>query len=118
MNAPETITSLPELDHVLRESSRRPVVIFKHSTRCGISAHAFQAYRDWVAGRAEGPLYTVIEVREARPVSDALAKRTGVRHESPQAFVIRDGDVVWAGSHWDISDDALDRAVDQAGSIE
>lgn len=111
MQAPENITSLPELDYVLRESSGRPVVIFKHSTRCGVSAHAFQAYRDWVATRERGPMFTFIEVPGSRSVSDALAHRTGVRHQTPQAMVVRDGSVTWWASHWDISDEALNRAL-------
>ena len=42
----------------------------------------------------------LIVVQHARPVSNAVVERFGVRHESPQALLLRDGRVVWHASHW------------------
>jgi len=112
MTLPATITTQVELDHAFAESGGRPVVIFKNSGRCGISAHAYQSYRDLVAARAvPDALFTVIEVPEARGVSDELAARTGIRHETPQIIALRNGAAIWFASHWDVSPEALQRAL-------
>ena len=52
----------------------------------------------------------MIEIQRARPVSIALAERTGVRHESPQALLLRDARVVWHASHYQIHLTALEKA--------
>lgn len=108
------LTTPIEFDRALRESEGRPVVILKHSPRCSISAHTLGEFRRWAEGTGNEAFYGVVDVLGARALSDEIARRTGVRHESPQAFVLRGGRVVWAGSHWDITDDALDRALDEA----
>lgn len=46
-----------------------------------------------------------------RPISRWIADHTGVRHESPQALLFRDGQVVWNASHHRISERSLERAV-------
>jgi thioredoxin 1 len=52
----------------------------------------------------------VITVQTHRPLSDAAATRLGIRHETPQALLLRDGKVVWNASHFSITASALDRA--------
>ncbi|HSS48947.1 MAG TPA: monothiol bacilliredoxin BrxC family protein, partial [Thermoanaerobaculia bacterium] len=59
---------------------------------------------------AGGHLFAVIEIQVARAVSDALAQRTGVRHESPQIFLLRQGQVAWQASHYGINRQALRQA--------
>jgi len=44
--------------------------------------------------------------------------RTGVRHESPQVLLIRDGLAVWHGSHWEITEQALDQAAEDHLAVE
>jgi bacillithiol system protein YtxJ len=114
MTAVIPLTTPIEFDRALQESQGRPVVILKHSPRCSISAYTLGAFRRWAEDAGAGALYGVVDVLGARALSDEIARRTGVRHESPQAFVLRGGRVVWAGSHWDITDEALDRALDEA----
>jgi thioredoxin 1 len=53
----------------------------------------------------------MITVQTHRPVSDAVAKLLGVRHETPQAILLRDGKVVWNASHFRITATELDKAV-------
>jgi len=107
------ITTHLELDRALEASREGPVLIFKHSCACGISAIALQTYNDFLADRSSGDgiLYTLIEIQDARDVSTELARRTGVRHESPQAMLVRDGQAVWTASHWDISRESLGEAL-------
>ena len=90
-------------------------VLYKHSPICSTSGVA----RDEIAElrrQREVPVYIVDVVRE-RPLSRALAERTGVAHESPQAIVLRAGVATWHRSHYDIRADAIGRALDQLAAM-
>ena len=67
------------------------------------------AHRRWVAFRDAHPDVPCYEVHviESRAVSDLIAARLDVQHESPQAIVVRDGVSVWDGSHFQITADEL-----------
>ena len=45
----------------------------------------------------------ILEVQSAREISRELANLTGVRHETPQVIVLRDGKAVWNASHFDVT---------------
>jgi bacillithiol system protein YtxJ len=107
----QRIRSIQELDELLQQSKERPVWIFKHSLTCPISSQAWAEFRLFAERRPEGDgVYGLIEVQNARPVSNAVAERTGVRHQSPQAILLRDEAVAWHGSHYSIELAALERA--------
>lgn len=55
--------------------------------------------------------HAIVRVIEERPISLALADRVGVKHESPQALLIKDGQALWHDSHRAITTDALISAV-------
>lgn len=95
------LNTLERLDELFDESHRRPVVVFKHSNSCGISAHLFEEI-----GGVEGDINVVI-VQESRDVSNAIAERTGFRHHSPQAFVLKDGRAVYQASHYAIDPEKI-----------
>ncbi len=104
-----------DLDRLLAQAGAQPVLIFKHSTQCPISAAAYRAFHAAVASGdlgAVGP--AMVRVVEERPVSQAVAARLGVRHESPQALLVRDGRVLWQASHYAITRDALRAAAREA----
>lgn len=96
MNAIE-ITSKEELHSLFEKSSDGPVVLFKHSVTCPISLDVYKTIES-----VEGDVNLIV-VQRTRPVSNEIAERTGVRHESPQALVIRNGEVVYHASHYDIT---------------
>jgi bacillithiol system protein YtxJ len=99
-----------DLDAVFQRSHEHPVLIFKHSETCPVSARAHSEYLE--ALDAHGPDSALVVVQRARPVSDAIADRTGVRHESPQALLISGGEVLWHASHHSITAEALGRQLD------
>lgn len=107
------LQSVDEIDPLLERSYEAPVVIFKHSLTCPISRRAYGEYQRYLDQRPEGDptVCTLVEIQQAREVSTAIARRTGVRHESPQALVVREGEVVWHASHSSIRVEALQRAV-------
>jgi len=45
----------------------------------------------------------LVDVRAERPLSQQIAARTGVRHESPQVIILRRGASIWNASHYDIT---------------
>jgi|YNPNPStandDraft_1061719.scaffolds.fasta_scaffold06311_5 bacillithiol system protein YtxJ len=109
------ITTPEALETILTREDGPPVMLFKHSTRCPISARALRAAEAWLADHPGLVNPCRILVVEHRPVSDLAAERLGVRHESPQALLIRGGRVIWHASHLSIHGDALDKALRQAG---
>jgi bacillithiol system protein YtxJ len=90
------VESIDGLDLLFEQSFEKPVVIFKHSTTCGISSGV---YREVGLVSAD---VNLIVMQTHRDISNAIASRTGVRHESPQAFVLKDGKAVYHASHYDI----------------
>lgn len=107
------LQNVDEIDQLIAESRARPVMIFKHSLICPISAMAHREYERFLNGRPpdDEVVHTLIEIQNARPVSNAVAEKTGVRHESPQALLLRDGEVVWHSSHGSIREDSLKDAL-------
>jgi len=95
------IGSLEELDEIFERSNVAPVLIFKHSNTCGISADVLQQL-----STIDGEMNMVV-VQERRAISDAIADRTVYRHQSPQAFVIDDGKVVYHASHYGIDPERI-----------
>lgn len=107
------LQSVDEIDSLIEKSYETPVMIFKHSLVCPISSAAYGEFVRYLAERpADDPVvHALIEIQNARPVSNAVAERTGVRHESPQALVLRQGQVVWHRSHGALRVAALAQAV-------
>ena len=93
------------LDNLLTDSKQRPVIVFKHSNACSISA---RAYREMEKVQAD---VNLLVVQSARDVSRELANLTGVRHETPQVIVLRDGKAVWNASHFDVQAGAVAEAL-------
>lgn len=84
----------------LQEKALPPACwVFKHSTACPVSA---RAAREVEALETELPVYWV-NVREQRDLSDWVAATFGVRHESPQLILVRDGRAAKSWSHFEVT---------------
>ncbi|GIV61177.1 MAG: hypothetical protein KatS3mg044_0043 [Rhodothermaceae bacterium] len=94
-----------ELEAVLDRSHTEPVVLFKHSLTCGISSMARREVLK-LAQEHDVPVYEVV-VQRARPLSNRIAERFAIRHESPQVLVFRDGQPVFHTSHGAIQTERL-----------
>jgi bacillithiol system protein YtxJ len=106
------LVDLPSLEAAIAESRERPVLLFKHSRFCGVSCEALDELHSHIEARAETAVaYKMITVQTHRPVSDAASQRLGLRHETPQAILLRDGKVVWNASHFRITATQLDQAL-------
>lgn len=81
-------------------------ILFKHSTRCPISAHARGEMERFMEQHPDAPVYTV-DVNDSIEASDYLAAKTGIDHHSPQVIVTRGGRPEWHAEHFDVRADAL-----------
>ncbi|SFI97281.1 bacillithiol system protein YtxJ [Thermoflavimicrobium dichotomicum] len=108
------ITDLEALEQLMVHSKEQPVLIFKHSTACPVSAQAYRElkeFSEWID--LDELTIRVVHVIENRPVSNEIADRFGIKHESPQAFLIKDEQVYWHASHFHITKYALLSAYNQ-----
>lgn len=98
-----------QLKQIIAKSQQKPQVIFKHSTRCSISAVALQRLQ-----KAEQPSdidFYFLDLIAHRDISNKVAQVFGVNHESPQVLLIKDGNCVFDESHLGIHmDDILEQA--------
>jgi len=94
------LTSEQELQLLLKESHSQPILLFKHSTSCNISTTAkARLERKWkdTDNATVKPVY--LDLLNYRAISQKIAELTGVRHESPQAIVLKDGKATYNASH-------------------
>ena len=111
MNELKPIVDIAALDDAIAESANRPVLLFKHSRTCGISCEAFDELQLHLSASPRPVAYKLITVQSHRRVSDEASARLGVRHETPQAILLKEGRVVWNASHFRITADELHRIV-------
>jgi bacillithiol system protein YtxJ len=109
----QLLESVADLDAALTRSHAHPIVIFKHSATCGTSALAHEEVEAFVAGAPWAEIF-VVSVHAGRALSNDIAARFKVRHESPQALVIKDGAVSWHASHFRVTADAIAAALASA----
>lgn len=89
------------MKQLISNSDVKPQVIFKHSTRCSISAVAFQRLQK--AQQPEGIDFYYLDLLAHRPISNRISEVFRVHHESPQVLVIKEGKCIYDESHLGIS---------------
>ena len=95
----KVLENIDQLDKVMNISTEKPVVIFKHSTSCGISRmvlNQFQNNADFDEGAV---LLLYLDLLAHRNISDAVAEKFGVMHQSPQMIILKNGQVAYHASH-------------------
>jgi bacillithiol system protein YtxJ len=105
------LSGLDDLERALAATDERPLLLFKHSFTCGVSAEALDELVSHLNERELDASYAMVTVQTHREVSNAVARRLGVRHESPQALLIREGRVVWSASHFRVTAAAVAAAL-------
>lgn len=100
------LTDLGQLNEIIQISHQKPVIIFKHSTRCSISKMALRMFeREYNLTNNEITTY-FLDLIAFRDISNEIASRFEVVHQSPQLILIVDGKSIYNVSHSDI--DALE----------
>lgn len=101
------LTEIKQLDKIVDESADKPVVIFKHSTRCSISRMALKNFeREYNLEENEATPY-FLDLLEHRDISNEIAQKFQVIHQSPQLLLIKNGKSVYDVSHSEIDAEAL-----------
>ena len=96
------------LDNLLSDSKQKPVILFKHSNACPISARAYREME-----KLED--VNLLEIQAAPEISREVEKLTGVRHESPQVILLREGKAVWDASHFAVNAASVSQALESNG---
>lgn len=95
------LTDLGQLNEIMALSNEKPVAIFKHSTRCSVSRMALKQFENEFDFSDKVTPY-FLDLIAYRDVSNEIANRFGVQHQSPQLILIKDGKAVYNASHSDI----------------
>lgn len=92
-----------QLEEIIKESYSIPVLIFKDSTRCIISSMAIKQFQnDYTASKDQLKSY-YLDLLTYRSVSNAVAEKFDVFHQSPQVLLIKEGKCVYSETHNSIS---------------
>lgn len=98
------LVSVDTLEQIREDSKSHPIVIFKHSTSCSISAMALNRLeRSWDDAEMEITEAYYLDLLSFRDISNAIVEKFGIDHQSPQVLVIKDGICVYDNSHMGIS---------------
>ena len=105
------LNSEKQIDEIKKDSFNKPVIIFKHSTRCAISSLALDRLENGSKNGIEEEFTPYfLDLIRYRHLSDQVAEEFDVYHESPQLIMLKDGKAVYHNSHLGISyDDVLSR---------
>ena len=105
------LTSVEQLTEIEQKSELRPQLIFKHSTSCGISNMVLRIFKDTYPLEKESADVYYLDLHQFRQVSNEVAAKFGVYHQSPQLIIIKDKLVVGHNSHGAITEMELERYV-------
>lgn len=104
------LTDLGQLNEIVDLSNEKAVLIFKHSTRCSISRFALKQFENEFDLEEKITPY-FLDLLNHRDVSNEVANRFEVFHQSPQIVLIRNGKAIFSTSHNDIDAKFLERFV-------
>ncbi len=109
----QDLSDMDQLDGLFNTSQQRNVAIFKHSTRCGVS----RVVKNDIAKNWDASVeieFHYLDLLAHRDISNAIADRTGILHESPQLIVLRNGMVKYHASHHSIGLASMNEALNTA----
>ena len=105
------LTDLGQLTEIIELSNQQPVLIFKHSTRCSISRFALKNFENEYDFSEEELQAYFLDLLEYRSISNEIANRFEVKHQSPQILLIKDGKCIYHESHDGVEVSSLKRFV-------
>jgi len=101
------LTNNNQLEEILKLSNITPVLIFKHSTRCGISRMALKTFeREFDLDETEISIF-FLDLLNYRALSQDISIKFKVAHQSPQVLLIKNEEVIYHDSHDYISFDKI-----------
>tara|TARA_R110002020_G_scaffold199908_4_gene401895 strand:+ start:2353 stop:2745 length:393 start_codon:yes stop_codon:yes gene_type:complete len=102
---------MEQIEELIEISKAVPVLIFKHSTSCGISRMVLKEFEtDYdIEEKQLEPFF--LDLKRYRDISQAIANQFEVTHESPQVLLIKNGNSVYNSSHGAISLEAIKKKI-------
>ncbi|UJP66231.1 bacillithiol system redox-active protein YtxJ [Mongoliitalea daihaiensis] len=98
------LESIDQLVEIKEKSLEKPVLIFKHSTRCSISSMVWDRLkRNWKTEDFDRVDPFFLDLIAHRDISNSISKEFDVYHESPQIILIKDGKATYDTSHMGIN---------------
>lgn len=97
-----TEKQLEEIDRLSYNPEIKGILLFKHSTRCSISSMALSRLDRNLKVSDHIPTY-LLDLLEYQSVSQFIAVRYGIHHESPQVLIIKEGKCIYNASHSEIN---------------
>ena len=91
-----------DIDKIIDLSELNTIVIFKHSTRCGISSSVLRRFEKHTKPPTDRANFYLLNVIKHRNISNEISKRLSIHHESPQLVIIKNREVIAHDSHYDI----------------
>lgn len=95
------LQEIAKLDE-FQQSKDTTVLIFKHSTRCGISRSVLSRFEKKHQNNTTRIEFYYLDLLNFRSISKEIAERFNVQHQSPQLLVLKEGEVTFHASHYDI----------------
>ncbi|CAN5333536.1 hypothetical protein BH24GEM2_BH24GEM2_19710 [soil metagenome] len=106
------LTSSQEVDSAI---SGETAILYKHSTRCPISAAAHKEMEQFLERHPDAPFF-MVDVNDSAEVSGYIEETSGIEHQSPQLILFRNGIPNWNTARFDISAEALEEQLGAGAS--
>jgi bacillithiol system protein YtxJ len=106
----QKIESVEQFEQIVELGN--PFLLLKHSVTCPISQAAYEEYEKFTGENPSLHGY-YLTVQDARPLSNYIAEKYQVKHESPQAFLFSENGVAWNASHWNITTETLKKVTQE-----
>ncbi len=90
------------LNEIIENSKNKTIVIFKHSTRCGISRGVLKQFESENNSKTKNIAFYYLDLLNFREISNAIATKFNIEHQSPQLIVLKNGKKIANASHYDI----------------
>ncbi|MFA6470741.1 MAG: bacillithiol system redox-active protein YtxJ [Candidatus Latescibacterota bacterium] len=103
------IISKNDLDEIFQDEK---ALVFKNSLYCGISQNALRELKKFVETIKDDVKVYIIDVNKNRDLSQMIAEKSKIKHESPQILLLEKGVVTWNASHWNITFETCRKATE------
>ena len=96
------LENISDIDAIIDQSELNIIVIFKHSTRCGISSSVLRRFEKQTNPPTDQTNFYLLNVIQHRNISNEISQQLSIEHESPQLIIIKNREVIAHDSHYDI----------------
>ncbi|MBT8316222.1 MAG: bacillithiol system redox-active protein YtxJ [Lutibacter sp.] len=105
------LTEMSQLTTLISQSKLKPILIFKHSTRCGVSRMALKSFEKEFDIKSNMIDLYFLDLLNHREISSEIASKFNVYHQSPQVLVLKNEHVIYNDSHYQISASAIKKLI-------